>query len=239
MSPEVFHTIVYAVGFIVLFALGEILFHKVRVPVEYTRKLVHIGTGIICLTFPFYLSSHWSVLFLTVSFFLILSTSIKMNTLKSINKVDRITRGSFLFPLSVYISFWSYSIFNQDNFTGSNLDVLNLSDYRSGVYYILPMIILAFSDPLAALIGKRFPLGKYSIFGNSKTIIGSLSFFVSACILCIPFIYEVKDSIGSLIIIIGIGFMTTIFEAISNKGYDNILIPLSTVFTLYFLNVLL
>src|SRR5687768_11493323 len=105
-QSELIHTALYAGGFLILFASGELLYHVFKVPVEITRKYVHILTGFICLSFPFVLNTHWSVLILTVSFVLILVTSIKLNMLKSINAVKRTTRGSFLFPLVIYVTFW-------------------------------------------------------------------------------------------------------------------------------------
>src|SRR3546814_15775711 len=61
---------------------------------------------------------------------------------------------------------------------------MRISDWSSDVcssdLYYLPIMVLAISDPLAALSGKKWPWRPYRIAGATKTILGSLVFFMSA-----------------------------------------------------------
>lgn len=232
MWTQITYTAVYAILFLALFGFGELCYRVFKLRAELTRKIVHIGTGIICLTFPFYLTSHWSVLFLTICFFLILFLSIKWNKLQSINGVDRVTRGSFLYPLSVYLSFWSYSILNHQNFIGQDIMVseVSIEGVQNSMYYFLPIMILAFSDPIAAIVGKKFPMGRYSLFGNQKTLSGSTAFFIVTLLLSILFYGSMETQV--ILTSLLIAFVSTVSEAIANKGYDNIFIPVSIVLTL-------
>lgn len=230
-QAEWIHTALYAGGFLLLFASGELLYHAFKVPVEITRKYVHIITGFICLSFPFVLTSHWSVLILTVSFVFILITSMRLNLLPSINAVKRTTRGSFLFPVVIYICFWVYSIYGQHNFKGSHLAVENFNRFSLGgtVYYFLPILILSVCDPLAALVGKKYRLWPYKIFSDTKTIIGSAAFFISAFILSLIFLIPNCQTFSSALGISAlIALSTTLAEALSQKGFDNLFIPVTT-----------
>lgn len=230
MNEEVLHTIIFAGLFLGLFAMGELFYHKLKLPVEITRKFVHLGSGIICLTFPFFLTSHWSVLFLTLSFAAILILSLKFNTLKSIHKVDRITRGSYLFPMIIYINFWiylKYGVYHDDITLAMGLPEPG-ETYDGEIFFCLPILILAVSDPLAAIFGKKWPKGKYKVLNETKTLVGSAAFFISAFILSAIMMLPLAPTLG---IIIGLSAMiacaATFVEAISQKGFDNLLIPLA------------
>ncbi|MEO9531779.1 MAG: hypothetical protein ABJG68_13445 [Crocinitomicaceae bacterium] len=239
IKEELIFTGAYSGIFLVLFALGEFLYHKVSVPIEITRKFVHIGTGIICLSFPFFLESHWSVLFLTVSFAVILVLSKKYQLLKSINAVRRATSGAMLFPLVIYLMFWVYSIYGQHNITGQHLEHQEFSRFSLGgtIFYFLPILILSVSDPVAALFGKKWSYGRYSVWGNRKTVVGSSAFFGSAFILSAFFVIPNTINLNcGLLICLCVAAASTALEAISDKGYDNLFIPLSVASVLVIFN---
>ncbi|MGE8381849.1 MAG: phosphatidate cytidylyltransferase, partial [Sphingobacterium sp.] len=105
MKSELSNMLLLAMIFLLLFALSEILYHRFKIRVEFTRKLVHIGTGIISLLFPILLISHWSVLLLCGLFAVILVLSLKFNLLRSIHAIDRKSAGSLAYPAAVYLCF--------------------------------------------------------------------------------------------------------------------------------------
>src|SRR5690606_220772 len=113
------------------------------------------------------------------------------------NAVKRTTRGSFLFPVVIYVTFWIYSIYGTKNYSGSNLNADDFHGFSLGgtVYYFLPILILSVSDPTAALVGKKYRLWPYKIFSDTKTIIGSFAFFVSALLLSLLFLIPNCDTL--------------------------------------------
>lgn len=214
-STELIRVSIYAGLFLALFGLAEILYHYARVYVEITRKTVHVGTGLITLSFPVFLETHWSVLILTVAFVGILSLSKKFNLLKSINSIDRFSRGSILYPIIIYVTYWIFTLFN---------DVL---------FFYLPILILAICDPLAALTGKKWPYGKFVIFEETKTWVGSSFFFLSCFILTAAFVIPLRENwLEIATITLFISFVTTLVEAASQRGWDNLFIPLSVTASL-------
>lgn len=220
MSHDLINSIWLAASFLGLFGFAEVLYHYLHIKAELTRKLVHFGTGILTFLFPVFLSSHIWVLALCASFALILIVSLKFKLLPSINAVDRITWGSLCYPLAVYVCFVMYEF----------------NDKQSILFY-LPILILAICDPLAALVGKRWPWVKYSIFGNHKSLAGSFVFFILASILSYIYIRNYASlNMGVLFPTLTIALVAAIAEAISNKGFDNITIPIAVVIsTLFFL----
>ena len=219
---EWMHTAIFGAGFLVLFSLGEVLYHILKAPVEISRKFVHMGTGIICLLLPIYFETHWSILILNVSFIAILGITKKLNWLKSINAIERKSSGSVLFPIIMYITWCIYL------YVG---DVL---------YFYLPVLILAICDPIAALVGKKWPKGQYEIMHAQKTLTGSSAFFVSSLMLCLIFLIPLRDQWVEIILIsVVVSLLTTIAEAFSQKGFDNLFIPLTVCGTLFGMDYLL
>jgi dolichol kinase len=193
-------------AFLIVFGTAEWLYRKRNIEVEYTRKLVHSLTGLITLSFPLLLENHLEVLFLCSSFLMILLASKKFKFLESVNAVKRKTHGSLLFPVAVYTCF----VFQ------------NLAD--NYLVYYLPILILAVSDPVAALVGKRFPIGRYTFRGHTKTLAGSLGFFVSAFLISYMGL-ELFSYFGRQEVVYHsaiIAALSCLTEAISKDGLDNI-----------------
>lgn len=215
MNRDIIDSIILSGTFFLLFAVSEFLYHVMKVKVEITRKIVHFGTGILTLLFPVLLDSHWWVLLLCGSFAVILIFSIRYNFLKSVNAIDRESVGSIAYPVSVYGCYLAFDYF----------------DHQYAYFYI-PILILAVCDPIAALCGKRWPYGKYTIGKSSKTLMGSGMFFLSAFIVII--VLSVMEHNMTRIVLRGIiiALFSTVAEAVSGRGYDNITIPVSVMASL-------
>ena len=216
MNQTLLHTAYLALAYFALFTSAEILYHKLNIQAEITRKYVHIITGLLTLLFPPLISNHWYVLGLCGSFLLILIASLRLKLLPSINAVDRITRGSFLYPFIVYVCFLVYT------------------EYDDLIFYYIPILVLAICDPIATLIGKKWPLGQYTTFGYTKTSSGSLGFFIIAILICMVFMTGVEGMSINVAIItsVSVALLTVFAEAITHKGYDNLSIPASALLVL-------
>lgn len=219
MTADIVILLQLSACFIGLFALAEVLYHVTKVQAEYTRKLVHVGTGILTLLFPIYLQHLWQVIVICMAFLVLLLLSLKFNLLKSINKVDRKTVGSLLYPVIVIIvyAFYQYQRQQPDGF-------------NPYLYYYLPILLMAICDPIAALVGAQYAKGK-NIEG--KTLVGSGAFFISALITSVMIYYMftiTQQGMGLIVIHSTIIAATTMLaERYSNAGWDNFTIPLVVV----------
>jgi len=184
------------------------------VKVEITRKVVHIGTGLLALLFPILLDSHWLVLILCTSFAVILIGSLRFGFLPSINAIDRKSIGSLAYPVSVYGCYIAF--------------ILSGHTYT---YYYLPVLILAICDPVAGLAGRRWPFGPYVIAGGRKTIMGSAMFFLSASLLVGGYfqVFHHVHTATTFVAVLIISVLAMLAEAVSSDGYDNITIPFSVI----------
>lgn len=223
MSREIINTLMLAGSFLLLFAVAEFLYYRWKIHVDVTRKVVHVGTGMITLLFPIMLANHWFVLLLCASFALILIASLKFNLLKSINAIDRISYGSLLFPLAVYSCYLVYHFYAGQSENHADMYI----------YFYAPILTLAICDPIAAMVGKRFPFGKFNVGKGHKTIAGSSAFFISSLFLIFFLLIYFENyslKLGNLFLfsalIAGVGTTT---EALSGKGMDNLTIPVIVV----------
>lgn len=204
--------LIYSILYITLFGISEFLFYRKKKKVEYTRKFVHICTGLIALSFPFFIIAFWQMIVLCGSFLLLMTICEKMNWLKSITSVERKSYGSWLFALIVLVCFWVQQQFD------------------STLYYYLPILILSISDPLAALIGKKLNYKPLAVFGQTKTLGGSLAFFVSSLFILTCFYFQYKEVLLYLPLF---AISLTLAEFFSTKGWDNFTIPLGAIANIF------
>ena len=213
-------TILYMLFFLLVFIISEYLYHSLKVRVEVSRKWVHVLSGMICLTFPFYITSHWIVLLLCSSFMIVLYSSTHYNFLQSVNGIARKSFGSILFPVAIYFSFLSFQFLN-----------------RGYIYFYLPILILSICDPIAALVGKKWAIGRYRIGNDYKTIMGSTAFFASSFVILFfsLLFYFPNISCRNLFLYSStIAAFTAFTEAFSQKGIDNIAIPSCVLLSLLY-----
>ncbi len=205
----------FSIGFILLFALAEYLYRFKKVEVEKTRKLVHLGSGMMTMLFPLFFQSALEVSFLSLSFLGILIASKKYKLLPSINAVERKTTGSFWFPIAVILCFLAQVYF------------------ADLAFYYLPLLTLTLADPIACLVGKSKPIHIFKLKASQKSIGGSAAFFVTALVLSMLLLDD--GFLSGPITPLSIAAVATIAEFFGGKGYDNITIPSSCIATMYLL----
>lgn len=216
-------SVIYFIGIILFLGINELSYRRFRVKGEYTRKFAHVTATLATIPFPYIFRSHWYVLILALIFFGVLYFTQQSTHLNSIHGIRRRSIGSYLLPLSIYTTF----------LVSSTLD--------SKFLYILPMLILAICDPVAAIVGMK--VKKYNrqikVWGHTlqKTWIGSAGFLVTSFIIAIIalYIHEGFLNLHSVYIAFVVAIVGTLAEMVSWRGSDNITIPLSVLLTLLIL----
>ena len=215
MSIQLIYTLLYLAGYFIIIKLSELLYHKFTVEAEITRKLAHILGSLSSLSLLYFFDSHWYVLAISFIFFLILLISKRNTIFKSIDNIQRESIGSILMPISIYVSFLTAELFSES------------------LYFILPVMILGISDPIACLVGTGFKDPKQIRILDCdipKTYIGSLAFFLTTFILTTS-AYLTSNLPGYYIIAAGLIFaiILTLVEIISVKGVDNLTLPIFSI----------
>ena len=217
MPDYLLHFIVYSALLVGVMLLAELSYRLLQLKTEWTRKIAHVGSGMVALSYPQYLESHWVVLALTLSFTVILYTSKKMGLFQSIFSVGRKSYGELYFVWSSWLLFWLFQA------TGEV------------TYFYVPFAIVVFADPAAALIGTYLPIRKYTVFGNHKSVAGSGAFFVVSFFLSYFLLNKAGINANTILLSLLHAALLTIVEAISPKGSDNLTIPVFSVLFLYFI----
>ncbi|HET9850176.1 MAG TPA: hypothetical protein VFP35_00915 [Candidatus Saccharimonadales bacterium] len=104
------------------------------------------------------------------------------------------------------------------------------------VFFMAAILMMALADGLAALAGKKFGKRlKYTVFGQTKTGVGTMTFwFTAVCILDIASLLAHNSLVYNhyywLILLLPPGL--TIVENLGVYGLDNLLVPVLTVVVL-------
>ncbi|MDZ4199723.1 MAG: hypothetical protein U1E27_10625 [Kiritimatiellia bacterium] len=175
---------------------------------ETTRKLIHVGGGALCAVFPFVFHSWPTVLIVTLGLAALLDVGARLRWFRSLNRVERKSRGSQYFPLAA-------------------LFVYFLSGERVWLY-VASILVLTLADAAAALVGERHGRIRYEVDTDSKSLEGSLAFFGLAFLaIAIPCITLADlPLVVSLLAALLVSILVTGFEAISLRGSDNLFVPI-------------
>jgi phytol kinase len=218
MPRQFYYLLLFLLLFLLLIIITEILHRACKLPVESSRKFIHVSGGLICLALPAFFSSHWWLLPLAVTCFALLFITYKRNWLASIHQTKRKSVGSVLFPIPVYGCFLLAQTCHDD------------------LYFYLPIALLTVSDTAAEIAGNKWGSKGRVFFNGQKTFAGSLAFFLTALpvsLLCLYIMH--RWPIGSILLpATRIGVAASITEAITLHGWDNLTVPAVTAFLLLF-----
>jgi len=212
-KSDIFNGLVISMIFLVIFAIAEIWRKAGSAEAEYTRKFVHLSSGVVCLSFGWVFHSHWTVLILCLLFISIIVVTQKMHWLNSVHGVERQSRGGIYFPLSIYLTFLIASLGQRPDF------------------YFIAILTLAVSDSLAAVVGTSYGKKFYDVEDHQRTLEGTVVFFLITFIivhLCLLFLTDLSR-LETVLSALYIAMLVTAFESISLGGSDNFYIPIGTI----------
>jgi len=223
-----------------------ILYKKEKVSKFGARKSVHMFAGLAILSSPFYYWPFWPTIIAGTLTLLVYFSSkeSKVKQLKDLydaiseEQEESLSRaflqGPFFYCISITILVFIFAIFAPDQF----------------YFPIAGVLIMIVADTLASVIGKRW--GKISLclkYTNSKrTLEGSLTFLVTAFLLCIlsfflfgtliPTFQEALPFPTILTYSLITSAIAMIIELISPSTYDDLTVPIGSTIIIYLLTLL-
>jgi phytol kinase len=185
---------------------------------ESVRKLLHVISGLLTLSFPFLFTDIWPVLFLTASSATLIAAMKWMRPVRAhlggvVGGEDRSTLGEIYFPIAVAIVFW-------------------LSHGKSPLLFCIPIVVLTLADATGALIGIRY--GRIRYVGAAKSLEGSVAFAIVA-FFCIDVPLTLWSDVGrveTLLIASTLALLVMLLEGAAWRGLDNLFVPLGVFFVL-------
>ncbi len=197
-----YYIILLGISFLALFGLADVvrLITKRREP---GRKLAHIGTGLLALTFPLVFEQSWPVYLMCGVFVVMLVISQRRGFWQGINGVERVTYGSVAFPLAV-AALW---------YVSRRVDLPSL--------YALPLGVLTLADPAAAAIGQNWPIREFKVFGATRSLGGTVAFYMVALLTSSILVWLGLAPRASWPVVLTLASVTCLAEVLSQRGWDN------------------
>lgn len=199
-----------------LVILAEILSRLIPNDPESTRKVVHIGSGNVILLAWWLDISAEVIVSAAIIAAAIAVISYVIPILPSIESVGRKSFGTLFYAISIGIlvaCFW------QD----------------TPQYAAVGILVMAWGDGMAAIIGQRFGKHTYQVWEINKSWEGSLAMAGVSFIVTMLILFFVEgNSWQAWSISLVVALVATILEAFSKLGMDNLTVPLGSGFLCFF-----
>ena len=194
----------------ILVTIAEVLSRFIPNDPELTRKVVHIGSGNVILLAWWLNISTQVIVSAAIIAAAIALTSYFTPILPSINSVGRKSLGTLFYAISIGIlaaCFWSYS----------------------PQYTAIGILVMAWGDGMAAIIGQHFGKHSYQILEITKSWEGSLAMAGTSFIVTSSILLSVQDNSWQIwLISLIVALTATGLEAFSKLGIDNLTVPLGS-----------
>jgi phytol kinase len=218
--------IIWAIYFVlitvaVLFII-ERTYRRYKFSAEISRKIAHVLTGLNSLIFIPLIDDALIIALISITAFIFLLVTKTGSALNSIHKVPRKSFGSVIFPLPFLICFLFANLEN------------------NAIYLYLPLLTFILADPAAASVGLRIPMISYTIWKQTKTISGSMAFFITTFLLSLILINHFLGPVISMLLVLSfmMALLSTLIEAVSPAGSDNLSVPIVQLILLKFIMIL-
>lgn len=212
---------IYPLGAVFLYLGGLVVIADVLSRVlpddpELTRKVVHIGSGNVILLAWWLDISRQVIVSAAIIAATIAIVSYIIPILPSIESVGRKSFGTLFYALSIGVlaaCFWQ----------------------NNPQYTVIGILVMAWGDGMAAIIGQRFGQHPYQIGQISKTWEGSLAMTIASFVVTELVLVSVEGNNWQILLIsLAVALISTILEAFSKLGIDNLTVPLSSGFICFF-----
>ena len=174
---------------------------------EIVRKIIHIGIGPLIPIALFLKIDQNSALIFTAIVSLIVLINYTYKLFPTIEDVERKSYGTIFYCLSLFILIWLF--------------------WDKNPYALIAgFFIMTFGDGLAGLIGKSFNSKSWIIFKQKKSLLGTLTMFLTSMIIVCSIGFSQQNSFN--LNFLTIAFLATILEQFSVLGIDNFIVPISS-----------
>ncbi|MEA5510085.1 SEC59/DGK1/VTE5 family protein [Crocosphaera sp. UHCC 0190] len=201
-----------------IIALAEGLNRLRGTNAEFTRKIVHIGSGNVVLIAWWLQLPPWVLVGASFIASIIALISYFLPILPSINSVGRKSLGTFFYAVSIGVLaqwFWSR---------------------QQPQYLVIGILVMAWGDGMAAVIGQKFGRHPYQMLGVNKSWEGSLTMMGVSFLVTSLILLSVGESFSiTMIVSLIVAMVAMGLEAFSALGIDNLTVPLGSAFLAFYL----
>jgi len=184
---------------------------------DFTRKVIHIGVGMLAWALPVLFDEPWLFILACLGFMILNLLDWRYGFFAAMSSSSRSNLGTVYFPLAAAIVaylFWEYP-----------------------PIMVAALMPLTWGDGLAPVIGKLYGRHSYHVHSSRRTVEGSIGFFVAAflatwlALWVVPGMPELSAA-EALLPALTVSFLTTLVEAVSIWGLDNLTITATAMIIL-------
>ena len=180
---------------------------------ELKRKIIHIGIGPLIPIAKFLEIDQNSALFFTGIISLLVLINYIFKIIPTIEDVERKSYGTLFYCLSLFILIFIF--WDKDPYS-----------------LITGFFIMTFGDGLAGLLGKTFNSRSWFFLRQKKSLIGTLTMFLTSLIIVSSLGYAKQNSLN--LNYFTIAFIATLLEQLSFLGIDNFFVPILSAISFNF-----
>ncbi len=219
ISPLWLKIVIVALGLVTIVFFAETLHRYTDDKSELSRKIVHIGSGNVILIAWWLQIPEIVGVAASIITSVIALVSYQIPILPGINSVGRRSLGTFFYAISIGVLIaWFWPI----------------QQYQ---YAAIGILIMAWGDGLAGLIGQKWGKHQYQIWGIQKSWEGSLAMFLASYIVSSLILLNIQGNLWQTWLVpIAIALFATIVETFSKLGIDNLTVPLGSAALAFFLS---
>lgn len=189
-------------------------------PVVLARKIVHIVAVTAVAISPAFFANQWLLAAIVAGFTGLLFWAVATNKLAIDESRSRKSWGIVLFPVAFLLLLAFFG--------------------RSKPWLVIyPMLVLAWADAAAAIVGETFAKRYFSLTGDRKSLVGSATFFITSILLLwlLPYSLSLFHPVFQwpqpshfgytwLVLLTFVAIVAAAAEALGSGGLDNLLVPL-------------
>ncbi len=219
INPDLAGVLLVYIYVAILLIISEKLLDNV--PTDISRKFLHIMVGNIAFLLPIFETS-WIMAFIAAGPFILFT--FLMSPYSPIKSMKGKTSGAgHGMGLVYYAIAWT---------------VLAYVFFEHKEIIAIGILAMSYGDGFASVIGSRIGKHKFNIWGDEKSIIGSLTMFVFTFItIIVALVYYGVSFDNKILVLLYITLVATLIEAFSPKGLDNLSVPFAApiLYYIYFL----
>ncbi|WP_040656672.1 diacylglycerol/polyprenol kinase family protein [Rubidibacter lacunae] len=191
--------------------LAETLSRLMPSDPELTRKIVHVGSGNVILLAWWFGIPAWIGIAASAIAGAMALLSYVVPLLPSINSVGRKSFGTFFYALSMGVLVAWFWPLDRPQFAA------------------IGILVMAWGDGMAAIVGSRFGQHQYRVLGSTKSWEGSLAMATASFIATSLVLLSVQGTLWQTwAIALAVAALATVLEAVSQLGIDNLTVPLGS-----------
>ena len=206
-------------------AVAELLRRVAGRSLDFTRKFIHIGVGMWIVGTVFLFENCYLALVPPLAFTIINAISYLRGTIKAMETGDKSNLGTIYFPISFAVIIYCL--------------------WGMPVPMVASMMPMTWGDAQAALVGRRYGFHRYTVFGQTRSVEGSVAMLLwswiptSLALFVLPLLLGTPSISPLLALIYGgaTSVVCTLVEALSPWGIDNLTVPLAAMLMLFALRV--